>query len=275
VNDAPALKAADIGIAMGKSGTEVAKSASDMVLTDDNFATIVEAVSEGRNVYSNIKKTVYFLLVCNMSEVIIMLFAQMAGWGILLTPVMLLLINLFGDGIPGISLARDPATSDLMNNKPIKRNASLFSDGLFRMIFQQTIFCSLAVLIGYYLGAFVIVSDAFGPSTGIGRAMAFLITGITSVIHVFSTRSSKSIFKTAILNNKPLLLSAMAMFLFFVSLVALPFGQVFNLPPISAIHWLIVMGLCLLPTALREIVILIDKLSLFIQRRQLIHETSP
>jgi calcium-translocating P-type ATPase len=274
VNDAPALKAADIGIAMGKSGTEVAKSASDMILTDDNFATIVEAVSEGRNVYSNIKKAINFLLVCNLSEIIIMLFAQMAGWGILLTPVMLLLINLFGDGIPGISLAREQSASDLMNSRPVKRNASLFNDGLFRMIFQQTLFCSFAVLIGYYIGAFLTVSGTSVPSAEIGRAMAFLITGITSLFHVFSTRSSKSIFKTALLDNKPLLLSAMFMFLFFVSMVALPIGQIFSLPTISVTHWLIVMGLSLLPTALREIFILIDKIFLFIHRQQLKREAA-
>jgi hypothetical protein len=127
-------------------------------------------------------------------------------------------------------------------------------------------------LVGYYIGAFITVSGASAPSAEIGRVMAFLITGITSVIHVFSTRSSKSIFKTPLLNNKPLLLSAMGMFLFFVSMVALPIGQVFNLPTISVVHWIIVMGLSFLPTALREILIFIDKISIFIQQRHLKQE---
>ncbi|MDR2700740.1 MAG: cation-translocating P-type ATPase [Nitrososphaerota archaeon] len=270
VNDAPALKAADIGIAMGKSGTEVAKSASDMILTDDNFATIVEAVSEGRNVYSNIKKTINFLLVCNLSEIIIMIFAQMAGWGILLTPVMLLLINLFGDGIPGINLAREGSDTELMNSKPIKRSSSLFSDGLFRLIFRQTIACSVAVLVGYYIGAFLAVSGASVPSTDIGRTMAFLITGLTSVLHVFNIRSSKSIFKTAILDNKPLLVSAVFMLLFFVTLVALPpVGQIFELTAIDGAHWLIVLGLVLLPTLSREIFNFIDNMPFIINQRRL------
>ncbi|MDR0797581.1 MAG: cation-translocating P-type ATPase, partial [Nitrososphaerota archaeon] len=269
VNDAPALKAADIGIAMGKSGTEVAKSASDMILTDDNFATIVEAVGEGRNVYSNIKKTVNFLLVCNMSEIIIMIFAQMAGWGILLTPVMLLLINLFADGIPGINLSREVSDPNLMNSKPIKRGTSLFSDGLFRLIFRQTIICSIAVLIGYYIGAFLTISGASVPSAEIGRTMAFLITGLTSVLHIFNVRSSKSVFKTSVLNNKPLFISTMFMFLFLVAFVAFPVGQYFGFSALNGVHWLIVLGLSVLPTVFYEIFRFIDNLPFIMNKRRL------
>jgi calcium-translocating P-type ATPase len=272
VNDAPALKAADIGIAMGKSGTEVAKSASDMILTDDNFATIVEAVGEGRNVYANIKKTINFLLVCNMSEIIIMLFAQMAGWGILLTPVMLLLINLVGDGIPGINLAREEFDPKLMDKKPIKRNESFFSDDLLHLILRQTIACSVAVLIGYYIGAFIVLPGAVAPSPVLGKTMAFLITGLTSIVHVFHVRSSNSVFKTPIKNNKPLFVSAVAMLITFALLVALPVGQIFGLSTIGGFHWLIVLALTLLPTTVREIGRLFDNIPLIKGQRRLRQE---
>jgi calcium-translocating P-type ATPase len=269
VNDAPALKAADIGIAMGKTGTEVAKSASDMILVDDNFATIVEAVGEGRCVYENIKKTISFLLVCNMSEIIIMLFAQMAGWGILLTPVMLLLINLLGDGIPGVNIAREDFDPQVMDNKPIKRNESFFSGNVLRVIIQQTIFCSIVVLIGYYIGAFYMLPGVVAPSAKIGQTMAFLITGWTSIIHVFNIRSSKSVFKTPIKNNKPLVGGAVLMLIVLGLLVLMPFNNIFGLSSISAIHWLIVIGLSSVPTLLREILIAFGKLPYVIKYRQI------
>jgi calcium-translocating P-type ATPase len=258
VNDAPALKAADIGVAMGKAGTEVAKGASDMVLTDDNFATIVEAVNEGRNVYGIVKKVIYFLLVCNLSEIVIMIFGQMAGWGLVLTPVMLLLINILGDGIPGINLAKEPSDPGLMNNKPINRNESFFTPDLVRRILRQTIFCSIVVLIGYYIGAFMNVSDTVLPSAKIGQTMAFLICGWTSIIHIFHVRSSKSVFKTSIRNNKPLASSAAIMILVFGLMAAFPVGEIFGLSLISGIHWLAVAGLSLVPTIAREIGRLID-----------------
>jgi len=269
VNDAPALRAADIGVAMGKTGTEVAKSASDMILTDDNFATIVEAVSEGRNVFANIKKTINFLLVCNMSEIIIMIFAQMAAWGILLTPVMLLLINLLGDGIPGINLSREASDPTLMDKQPIKRSESLFSGDLLRLIIRQTVVCSVAVLIGYYIGAFVTVPGMGAPSAEFGRTMAFLITGFTSILHVFNVRSSKSTFKTTIKDNKPLVGGAASMILVFTLLVVLPFGHIFGLYPIGGIHWIVVLGLSLLPTAMREIFIIVDHIPIVMERRRL------
>ncbi|MCL2476676.1 cation-translocating P-type ATPase [Candidatus Bathycorpusculum sp.] len=270
VNDAPALKAADIGIAMGKTGTEVAKSASDMILVDDNFATIVEAVGEGRNVYANIKKIINFLLVCNMSEIIIMIFAQIAGWGILLTPVMLLLINLVGDGIPGINLSREEFDPKLMDKKPIKRNESFFSDELLYLILRQTIACSIAVLIGYYIGAFVVLPGGATPSHALGQTMAFLITGLTSIVHVFHVRSSKSAFKTPIKNNKPLLGSAAAMIVVFTIFVILPIREIFGLSAISGAHWLIVFAATLLPSAVREIGIYLDGIPFMKKQRHAI-----
>jgi len=268
VNDAPALKAADIGIAMGKTGTEVAKGASDMILTDDNFATIVEAVSEGRNVYGIVKKIIYFLLVCNLSEIIVMLFGQIAGWGIILTPVMLLLINILGDGIPGMNLAKEESDPGLMNGKPVKRNEGFFSGDMLPLILRQTINCSVAVLFGYYIGAFLSVSGAIPASAAIGQTMAFLICGWTSVLHIFNVRSSKSFFKTPIRNNKPLVSSAVGMLLMIGLVVVLPINGIFGLASISGAHWLIAIGLALVPTALREIIRLVDKIPFVMDRRR-------
>jgi len=272
VNDAPALKAADIGIAMGKTGTEVAKSASDMILTDDNFATIVSAIGEGRNVYRIVKMVIYFLLVCNFSEILIMLFGQMAGWGIVLTPIMLLLINLLGDGIPGISLAKEESDPNLMNNKPIKKDESLFSRGLLTLILRQTVFCTVVTLVGFYIGAFVKLSESFVPSSEMGQTMAFLICGWTSIIHIFHVRTAKSVFKTSVKNNKSLALSAAAMILVFGLMVALPFGDVFGLSAISGFHWLVVIGLVTVPTIGREIGTLIDEIPIIMEHRRKIKE---
>lgn len=253
VNDAPALKAADVGVAMGKTGAEVAKNASDMILTDDNFATIVEAVSEGRNVYENIKKTIYFLLVCNFSEIIIMLFAQMAGWGVLLTPIMLLLINLLGDGIPGLQLSHEVTDENIMSRKPIKRNESFFSGDMLLLILRQTFACATVSLAAYYIGTFVSVSSIILPSAVIGQTMAFLTVGWTSIMHILHVRSRKSVFKTTLRNNKQLAISAACMIIVFGLLVATPLNSIFGLTSMSGIHWLIVIGLSLLPTMVREI----------------------
>ncbi len=258
VNDAPALKAADVGIAMGKTGTEVAKSASDMILTDDNFATIVEAVHEGRNVYANIRKTIYFLLVCNLSEIVVMLFAQIIGWGVLVTPVMLLLINVLGDGIPGLQLAKEESDPRIMESMPIKRTESLYSGGLLQVIIQQTVICSLVVLAAYYVGAYLTIGAGI-PSIEVGQTLAFIVLGWTSILHILTVRSRKSIFKRTILDNRSLLISMICMLLALVVLVIVPSIRTgLGLTEIEPYHWLIALGLSIVPTLVAEIKKFID-----------------
>ena len=259
VNDTPALKAADVGISMGQSGTEVAKSASVMVLSDDNFASIIDAVSEGRNVYSNIRKTIYFLLVCNISEIVIMLVAQLKGWGIPVTPIMLLLVNVLGDGIPGLCLSRESSDPRLMDREPIRRNESFLSGGLLFVIIQQTIACSAVVLIGYYIGTFRALPGMPGPSPKVGQTVAFLILGWTSILHLFTVRSRKSIFKRTIKDNPPVIYSTLAMIGVFSFLAAFPsIGRIFDLTAIGIYHWLLAAVLSLLPTVVAEIGKFID-----------------
>lgn len=268
VNDAPALSAADVGVSMGQNGTEVAKSASDIVLTDDNFATIIDAVEEGRGVYSNIRKTIYFLLVCNISEIIIMLLAQLQGWGMPVTPVMLLLVNVLGDGIPGLHLAKETSDPRIMSCGPIERNASFFSGGLMRVIIQQTIACSAVVLAGYYIGAFV---SADG-STLVGQTMAFLLLGFTSILHIFNVRSRKSMFKRTLKDNPKLLISALAMIAVFALMALIPaVGVIFGLTSLTLSQWLIVVGLSLIPTIVAEFFKYLDNNTNLRERREYRH----
>jgi magnesium-transporting ATPase (P-type) len=182
---------------------------------------------------------------------------------------MLLLINVFGDGLPGINLAKEVSDPTLMNNKPINRNESFFTADILYPILRQTIFCSLVVLAGYYIGAFMNVSDSVSPSPLIGQTMAFLICGWTSIVHIFHVRSTKSVFRTSILNNKSLAGCAVAMILIFGLMVALPFGKIFGLTAIGGSHWMIVFGFTLIPTIAREIGRLIDMIPLVQMRRRL------
>ena len=253
VNDAPALKAADVGVAMGINGTEVSKSASDMILTDDNFSTIVEAVSEGRNVFANIRKLVYFLIVCNISEVIIMIFGQISGWGVPVTPMMLLLVNVVADGIPGLSLAREISDTRIMSRKPIDRNESFFSGGLMEVIIQQTVICSIVVLAAFYIGKFVEIPHADLPSHAMGQSMAFLVLGWTSLIHIFTVRSRISVFRRTIKDNPQLPLSALAMMLFLAALVGIPpVANTMGLALLDGYHWLVALGLAVIPLVFAE-----------------------
>jgi len=261
VNDAPALKAADVGVAMGISGTEVAKSAADMVLTDDNFATIVSAVRQGRNVFSNIRKTLYFLLVCNLSEIVIMLGAFILGWGMPLTPVMLLMINVLGDGVPGLRLAHETSDPRIMNRKPLGREESFLGDGLWKVMLQQTVAFSIVGLIAYYCGIFITVSNV-EPSLIVGQTMAFLVVAFTSILHIFTVRGRKSMFKISLRHNMKLLYSVIAMIVMFTAMVVItPLQNLFGVVSISGLQWLIVIGLSIVPSIIAELFKLWDNRS--------------
>ncbi|OQA82346.1 MAG: Calcium-transporting ATPase 1 [Lentisphaerae bacterium ADurb.Bin242] len=253
VNDAPALEAADVGVAMGINGTEVSKSAAAMILMDDKFSTIIEAVVEGRNVFSNIRKLIYFLLVCNISEIVAMLFAQFMNWPLPLTPMMLLLINVLGDGVPGMALSKEVSDERIMSRKPIEREESFFAGGLMEVIIQQTFVFALVTLGAFAIGYNYRIHPGYAPSVEIARTMAFLVTGWTSILHALTVRSRSSIVKYRIKDNPQLYLNCLIMFLAFGLLVAFPpFAGIFGFAALSGMHWLVVLGLTMLPTLVAE-----------------------
>jgi calcium-translocating P-type ATPase len=260
VNDAPALKAADVGIAMGINGTEVAKSASDMTLTDDNFATIVDAVTEGRNVYSNIRKLIYFLIVCNLSEIVIILFAHLALGVRVLTPLMVLIINVIADGIPGLALAKEKSDPRIMNRKPFERTESFFSGGLMEGVIRQTAVASIVVISAFMIGVYVQIGGiggggrGYAPSEAIGRTMAFLTLGWIAVSHVFTARSRSTIFRRGTIKDNPqLFYSAIGMIVFIGLLAAIPgVNTALEMTNMSIFHWLIVAAMSMLPMAFAE-----------------------
>lgn len=187
-----------------------------------------------------------------------MLIGQVAGWGLVLTPIMLLLINVVGDGIPGLRLANEAPNPNLMQRQPVKRGESFFGDGLLKFIIRQTIFCSLSGLIGFYYGAFIVE----GGSSQLGQTLAFLAVGWSSILHLFNVRSSKSVFKTSVRNNWPLFWAAMAMIALFGAFIALPiFQTLFGLSPLTAEQWFWGTLIALIPSVLRESFVHIDRFS--------------
>ncbi|QQO07758.1 cation-translocating P-type ATPase [Breznakiella homolactica] len=260
VNDAPALKAADVGAAMGIAGTDVSKNASDIIITDDNFATIVDAVREGRTAYDNIRKTVHFLLSVNFAEILIMLIGVLLGWGAPITAVQLLFINVVSDGIPGFFISRERAEKDLMLRRPLPKNASLFAGGLGWQIAGKSAVFIVLTLAAFYIGRFVSVSSGTAAGYGTGISMAFLVLSWASVLNIFNIRGRESVFKTGLFINPWLTVSAAAS-IAITALVALirPLQVLFGISPLGPVHWLIAGGLSFSQLLFGEVVKLFQK----------------
>ena len=247
VNDAPALKAADIGCAMGITGTDVAKGAADMTLTDDNFATIVDAIREGRGIYANIKKVVGFLLGTNIGEVILVFIAMLMWHESPLLSMQLLWINLVTDSLPAIALGMEPVEPDVMDHKPKPKNEDLFAHGYgIRIILQGVMFGALS-LIAYYLG-----KQGMGTVEG-GQTMAFMVLSLSQVIQAFNMRSERSLFKIGIFTNKKLNQATLVSALLVLVVLFTPVSNLFGVVMLSGKLYMIALCLIFTPVVVMEL----------------------
>ncbi len=247
VNDAPALKAADIGCAMGITGTDVAKGAADMTLTDDNFATIVEAVREGRGIYANIKKVVGFLLGTNIGEVITVFAAMLLWHKTPLLSMQLLWINLVTDSLPAIALGMEAVENDVMDRKPKPKDEGVFAHGLGVRVVLQGFMFAVLTLIGFKIG-----ENVTGTLEG-GQTMAFMILALSQVVQSFNMRSEHSIFKIGVFSNKTLN-SAALISAFLVAIVLFtPIRIAFGLVILPSELYLVALGLVFVPLIVMEL----------------------
>jgi len=283
VNDAPALKAADVGAAMGITGTEVTKNAADMIITDDNFATIVDAIAEGRTSYDNIRKTIQFLLGVNFAEIFVLLAGMLVLGRTVITALQILIINVVYDGIPGFFLAFERAEPGVMKRKPLPKGAGVFAQNVGVFITFRAITFSILTLTAFIIGSFVQVIPASpgdllyipwdgtwtidalrnGGNFAIGVTMAFMVLSWASTIDTFNTRTQQSIFKAGFLSNKGVFFAVIGALAFSV-IVALtpPLMTIFNVVYVSGRHWLIMVGLALVQLGAVEV------LKLAIRRRK-------
>ncbi|MFQ8817277.1 MAG: cation-translocating P-type ATPase [Streptococcus thermophilus] len=255
VNDAPSLKTADIGIGMGITGTEVSKGASDMVLADDNFATIIVAVEEGRKVFSNIQKSIQYLLSANMAEVFIIFFATLFGWDVL-QPVHLLWINLVTDTLPAIALGVEPAEPGIMTHKPRGRQSNFFDGGVFGAIMYQGVFQTILVLAVYGWGLVFPEHHTQAEIHADALTMAFATLGLIQLLHAFNVKSVyQSVFKVGLFRNKTFNWAIPVAFVLLMATIVVPgFNNLFHVSHLSLTQWLAVMVGSFLIVVLVEIV---------------------
>jgi len=250
VNDAPSLQAADIGVAMGITGTDVAKGASDMVLTDDNYNTIVAAIEEGRNIYNNIRKSVMFLLSCNAGEIIAIFFAILLGWPTPLIPIHILWVNLITDTLPALSLGMDPGDPDVLDNPPRPPRESIFAEGGTARVIGNGLLIGLLTLFAFRFGL-----RLYPGSLVHARTLAFAVLSLTQLFHAFNMRhSKKSLFSLGLFSN-PFLIGALllgaALQIGVISIA--PFAVLFRVTPLSGRDWLFVAILSVIPIVCNEI----------------------
>ena len=276
VNDAPSLKFADIGVAMGITGTDVSKGASDMILTDDNFTTIVHAIEEGRNIYNNIKKTIIFLLSCNLGEIICIFLSTLLNWDLPLIATQLLWVNLVTDTLPALALGIDPGDKDVMKRSPRNPKESFFSEGAgVRAVIGGTLI-GLLTLVAFYLG----ISEtgmignlgqleALAKAGNVaakhaltqGRTMAFIVLTVSQLFYSLTMRNSqKTIFEIGIFKNKYLIGSIIIGIVLQIGLTSFaPIAQIFKVTNISFGNWDIVLMFTLIPFAVNEVIKLISR----------------
>ena len=270
VNDAPSLKQADVGVAMGITGTDVAKGAADVVLTDDNFSSIVKAVEEGRNIYRNIKKSILFLLSCNFGEIIALFLAILLGWATPLRPIHILWVNLITDTLPALSLGVDPEDPDVMKEKPRHAKESLFSGSVPFLIFNGVII-GLLTLIAFIAGAkfytgdtnlFPLFPERIDDDALLhAQTMAFVVLSFSQLVHSFNLRSrTKSIFSIGIFTNKYLVFSLLIGVLMQVCIISIPpLANIFGVHALTLRDWGFVLLLSIIPLVVNEIIKLVKK----------------
>lgn len=247
VNDAPALKKADIGVSMGENGTDVAKNASDMILTDDNFITIVSAVEQGRNIFDNIRKAIHFLIATNVGEIVTIFIGLLLGIKSPLLAIQLLWINLVTDSLPAIALGLEPADKDIMNRKPRDPKKGIFSDGLSVKILIEGVMIGMLTLLSFSIGNHLF-------SLEVGRTMAFVSLGLLELVHAFNIKSEESIFKVGILENKYLVGAFVLGAILQVGVVCIPtVAEIFKLVPLSNAQWIYTIAISISPLVIMEL----------------------
>ncbi len=270
VNDAPSLKFADIGVAMGITGTDVAKGASDMILTDDNFTTIVHAIEEGRNIYNNIKKSVIFLLSCNLGEVITIFLSILLNWPIPLLATQILWINLITDSLPAIALGIDPGDRDVMKQKPRNPKESFFAQGSGVRAVVGGVLIGIFTLIafyyglwehGYQLGSGMLSKEKLEEAIPYARTMAFVVLAASQLFYSLSMRNTKkSIFKIGLFSNKFLIGAIVIGILLQLLVISIPvLATAFGVHSISLLDWCIVLGFALIPLIVNEIIKVLNR----------------
>jgi Ca2+-transporting ATPase len=259
VNDAPSIKSADIGVGMGITGTDVTKNVADMVLTDDNFATIVGAVEEGRRIYENIRKAIQFLLASNMSEVLAVFVSTLLGFTIL-KPVHLLWINLVTDTFPALALGMEKSEPDVMKRKPRDSKSGIFAGGLGIDLLYQGLLVAVLTLLSYFLGHFIETGEWTITESEYGVTMAFLTMSMAEIFHSLNMRSQRKSIFTLKTFNKTLLFAILGSFLATTLVCEIPFlANAFGFVHVNIWHYALAIGLgaCVIPVV--EIVKLIQR----------------
>ena len=247
VNDAPALKKSDIGIAMGLKGTDVAKNAADMILNDDNFVTIVDAVKQGRNIFDNIKKAIHFLIATNIGEIVTIFVGLLLGVKSPLLAIQLLWVNLVTDSLPAIALGLEPPEKNIMNRLPRDSRKSIFADGLMGKIVVEGFMIGMFTILAFFIG-----NKYYGIE--VARTMAFISLGMLELIHSFNVKSEESIFKVGLFENKYLLGAFVLGTVLQLGIVFVPsLAEIFKLTQLNSTQWLITLAISIAPIIIVEV----------------------